>query len=92
MLGFQTWLGAADPKEQWPLAIQKDGLPRDLIDAQLADDSSEDIERLTIRAFGVRCADAASRGASFEGGRAIRVPAPKRAAADPAPEKDRKLR
>ena len=94
VLGFQTWLGAAGPKEQWPFAIQKDGRPRDLIAAQLAGDASEDFEWLTIREFGDRCADAASRGASVKEKRSIRVAAqkPEQEASKPAPDNERRLR
>lgn len=94
VLGFQSWLGEAGPKEQWPFAIQKDGRPRDLIAAQLAGEAGEDFEWLTIREFGERCADAASRGAISEEARAIRVgtPKPKQTASDSAPDKDRKAR
>jgi hypothetical protein len=94
VLGFQTWLGAAGPKEQWPFAIQKDGRPRDLIAAQLGGEADEDFEWLTIREFGDRCADAASRGASSEEARAIRVASAKakKASPDQAPLDDRKQR
>lgn len=94
VLGFQTWLGSAGPKEQWPFAIQKDGRPRDLIAAQLAGEAGEDFEWLTIREFGQLCADAASSAASSSEAIAIRAVAskPKRGTVDPASVTDRKRR
>jgi len=84
VLGFQTWLGAAGPKEQWPFAIQPDGRPRDLISAQLAGEAGEEFEWLTIREFGQQCADAASRGASSEEARSIGAAARKPRTTSPA--------
>ena len=94
VLGFQTWLGAARPTEQWPFAIQKDGRPIDLIAMQLAGEAGEDFEWLTIREFGGRLADATSRGASTEEARVLRarMPKPKPPATDPSPDRGRKLR
>ncbi|RQO58482.1 hypothetical protein DBR47_12275 [Paucibacter sp. KBW04] len=91
VLGFQTWLGAAGPKEQWPFAIQKDGRPLDLIAAQLAGEAAEDFEWLTIREFGERCANAASIAASSKEARSMRALTrkPQRASADPTSEKER---
>ncbi len=65
-LRFQTWLGAAGPKQQWPFTIQPDGRPRDLILAQLAGEGGEEFAWLTTRAFGQQCADTALRGASAQ--------------------------
>lgn len=100
VLGFQTWLGDAGPQEQWPFVIQKDGRPRDLIAAQLAGEGGEDFEWLTIREFGDRCADAASREASAEEAQSIAVAArePKKSAnakgvmPEPKTVRDRKKR
>jgi len=71
VLGFQTWLGQAGPREQWPFVVQMDGRPHDLIAAQLGGDAGEQFEWLTIREFGDRCADVASRALSSEEASAI---------------------
>lgn len=86
VIGFQTWLAAASPVEQWTFSIQQDGRPMDMCAAILSGRLTGKAEQLTIRAFGERVADAASR--AFSEGEsneiaAIAMPAKKRAVAHP---------
>jgi hypothetical protein len=60
-LGFQTWLTQADPDELWPFCIQDSGRPLDLLAAMQLDQTTEQLEWMTIREFGERSADAASQ-------------------------------
>ena len=61
VLAFQTWLCEASPMDTWPFSIQADGRPIDLCAAIIADKLTGEAERLTLREFGERAADAASR-------------------------------
>jgi len=61
ILGFQSWLASATPLERWPFSIQKDGRPMNLCAAIVAGKLTGKAESLTIREFGERVADAASR-------------------------------
>ncbi len=94
VLGFQTWLGQAGPTEVWPFAIGKNERPRDLIEAQLAKEAGTEFEWLTIREFGERCADAASREANEAEAKAIagQIRKPRKTASKAAPIRDRKDR
>lgn len=60
-LGFQSWLSVASPIDTWPFSIQSDGRPMDLLAATLTNKLTGQTEYLTIRGFGERVADAASR-------------------------------
>lgn len=94
MRGFQSWLSFGSPADTWPFCIQPDGRPLDMAEAIATGRLNDDIERLNLREFSTRLADAASRGASSEEARAIRVATPKakRNASDPAPLNERKQR
>lgn len=60
MRGFQSWLGHATPLETWPFTIRGDGRPVDLAEALATGQLSGIAERLTLREFGARLADASS--------------------------------
>ena len=61
LIGFQTWLAQSDLDELWPFCIQDSGRPLDLLAAMQLDQTTEMVEWMTIREFGVRAADAASQ-------------------------------
>lgn len=87
-LAFQRWLTMAEPADVWPFSIQEDGSPMDMVAAVLADALTGEAEALTVREFGERAADAASKRltrrekAEFE---AIARPAPKATRRDDEP-------
>lgn len=61
VLGFQSWLASASPLDKWPFSIQPDGRPMDICAAIITGNLTGTAEDLTIREFGERVADAASR-------------------------------
>lgn len=61
VLGFQSWLANATPMATWPFSIQSDGRPMDICAAILTGRLTGVAERLTIREFGERAADAAAK-------------------------------
>lgn len=61
VLGFQSWLASASPLDRWPFSIQADERPMDLCAAILTGKLTGKTEDLTLREFGDRLADAASR-------------------------------
>lgn len=61
VLGFQTWMAAASPIDTWPFSIQSDGRPMDLCAAIILGKLTGKAERLTIREFGERAAQAAGK-------------------------------
>lgn len=88
MRGFQSWLAFGSPAETWPFCMQADGRPLDMAEAIATGRLTQEAERLNIREFCDRLAEAASRsGADSEAAvldratpRARRRPAPERAA------------
>jgi hypothetical protein len=60
MRGFQSWLGHATPLETWPFTIRGDGRPVDMAEALATGQLSGIAERLTLREFGAKLADASS--------------------------------
>lgn len=93
MRGFQSWLSFGSPADTWPFCIQPDGRPLDMAEAIATGRLNDDIERLNLREFSTRLAEAASRGGSSKEARAIRAATPKakRIATDP-PLNERKRR
>lgn len=61
--GIHRWMSEASPAETWGFSIQPDGRPMDLSQAIATSNLTENAERLTLREFGTRLADASS--ASF---------------------------
>jgi len=61
VLGFQSWLSVASSIDTWPFSIQPDGRPMDICAATLTGKLTGKAEHLTIRQFGERIADVASR-------------------------------
>lgn len=92
--GFQSWLSFGASSDTWPFCIQPDGRPLDMAEAIATGRLNDVIERLNLREFSIRLADAASRGASSEEARAIRVGTQKakRIANDPTALNERKQR
>lgn len=89
VLGFQNWLNAAGPQEQWPFAVQKSGRPMDLIAATLSHQVTNDIRWLTIREFGEVAAHAASDTFAETEQQVLRRVVKKPVADVPADRKDR---
>ncbi|MES2149874.1 MAG: hypothetical protein V4508_08770 [Pseudomonadota bacterium] len=87
MHGFQTWLGEATPLDTWPFSIRLDGRPVDMAEALATGQTTGHAERLTLREFGDRLADASSasfhadEAAALEGVSAIPQTADSRRAA-----------
>lgn len=92
MRGFQSWLSFGSPADTWPFCIQPNGRPLDMAEAIATGRLNDDIERLNLREFSTRLADAASRGSSSEEARSIRAATPKakRIATDPTTPNERK--
>lgn len=61
MRGFQSWLAFGSPAETWPFCMQPDGRPLDMAEAIATKRLTEDAERLNIREFCEKLANAASR-------------------------------
>jgi hypothetical protein len=61
MRGLQSWMSFASPSDTWPFAIQEDGRPLDMAEAIATGRLTQDAERLNLREFCDRLADAASR-------------------------------
>lgn len=61
-MGFQTWMSIATPTDTWPYSIQADGRPMDMCAAIILGALTGNAERLTLRQFSERVADAAGRG------------------------------
>lgn len=61
LMGFQTWMSIATPVDTWPYSIQADGRPMDLCAAVIQGVLTGNAERLTLRQFSERLADAAGR-------------------------------
>jgi len=64
MRGFQSWLTMGSSSDTWPFCIQPDGRPLDMAEAIATGKLNDDIERLNLREFSTRLADAASRASS----------------------------
>lgn len=65
--GFAEFMATAMPVDTWPFAIQDDGRPMDMFLAIESGCLTGKAERLTLREFGTRLADASSRAfALFE--------------------------
>ncbi len=61
MRGLQSWMSFAPPSETWPFSIQEDGRPLDMAEAIRTGRLTEQAERLNLREFCDRLAEAASR-------------------------------
>ncbi len=61
LMGFQTWMSIATPIDTWPYSIQADGRPMDLCAAVIQGVLTGNAERLTLRQFSERLADAAGK-------------------------------
>jgi hypothetical protein len=61
MRGLQSWMSFAGPAETWPFSIQEDGRPLDMAEAIRTGRLTEEAQRLNLREFCDRLADAASR-------------------------------
>lgn len=65
--GFAAFMATAMPVDTWPFAIQVDGRPMDIFLAIESGRLTGKAERLTLREFGIRLADASSQAfALFE--------------------------
>lgn len=60
MRGFQSWLAQATPLQTWPFSIRSDGRPIDMAEALATGQTTGSAERLNVREFGARLADASS--------------------------------
>lgn len=83
--GFQSWLGFGSASDTWPFAIQADGRPVDMIEAIATGRLGADAERLNIRQFTERLAEAASRKSANDDQAAVAKaakPAPARTASN----------
>lgn len=60
-MGFQAWTAIATPVDDWPFSIRADGRPVDLCAAIVLGELTGDAERLTLRQFSERLADASGR-------------------------------
>lgn len=60
-MGFQTWMSIATPVDTWPYSIQSDGRPMDMCAAIILGAMTGAAERLTLRQFSERLADASAR-------------------------------
>ncbi|MDP3493865.1 MAG: hypothetical protein Q8R82_12180 [Hyphomonadaceae bacterium] len=61
MRGLQSWMSLASPSETWPFVIQEDGRPLDMAEAIATGRLTEHAQRLNLREFCDRLAEAASR-------------------------------
>lgn len=61
MRGLQSWMSFASASETWPFCIQEDGRPLDMAEAIATGRLTEHAERLNLREFCDRLAEAASR-------------------------------
>lgn len=64
MRGFQSWLAQGSASETWPFCILPGGRPLDMAEAIATGRLSDEIERLNLREFSTRLADAASNDTS----------------------------
>ena len=71
MTGVQRWMAIASPSDTWPFSIQPDGRPMDLMTAVSEKCLSDNAERLTLREFGSRLADAAAASYARDEGKEI---------------------
>ena len=83
--GFSTFMQTATAADTWPFSIQKDGRPMDLYAAILDDKLTGEAERLNLREFSTRLADAASQAYADEEAKALESGTP--LAADCSQEK-----
>lgn len=60
-MGFQAWTAIASPVDDWPFTIRADGRPMDMCAAIALGDVTGQAERLTLRQFSERLADASGR-------------------------------
>ena len=72
--GFQSWLSFGASSDTWPFCIQPDGRPLDMAEAIATERLNNDIERLNLREFSTRLADAASRTSSEREAEALAKP------------------
>lgn len=59
--GFQAWTAIASPIDDWPFSIRADGRPMDICAAILRRELTGQAERLTLRQFSERLADASGK-------------------------------
>ena len=78
LLCFQTWLIEATPVDVWPFCIGSGGRPMDLMAALILNQTTEEVEWLTIREFGQKAADAASLAFAEMERVSINVPIPEK--------------
>jgi len=88
MRGFQSWLALGSASDTWPFCVQPDGRPLDMAEAIATGRLGDDVERLNLREFSARLADAASR-ASSRGEAAVVARATKRTKSTSAKAKSR---
>lgn len=60
-MGFQAWTTIATPVDEWPFSIRADGRPLDICAAILLGELTGQAERLTLRQFSERLADASGK-------------------------------
>jgi hypothetical protein len=61
MRGLQSWMSFASPSDTWPFVIQDDGRPLDMAEAIRTGRLTPEAQRLNLREFCDRLAEAASR-------------------------------
>lgn len=69
--GFSSFMQTATAADTWPFSMQKDGRPMDLYAAMLDGKLTGNAERLNLREFSSRLADAATQAYSDEQARAL---------------------
>jgi hypothetical protein len=85
---FMGWMQTADAISTWPFSIQKDDRPLDLHTAMVEDKLTGKAERLNLREFSERLANAANAKNSSQENRGLRDETPQAK----EPESDRKDR
>ena len=86
--GFMGWMQTADAISTWPFSIQKDDRPLDLHTAMVEDKLTGKAERLNLREFSERLANAANAKNSSQENQGLRDETPQAK----EPESDRKDR
>lgn len=85
---FMGWMQSADGAATWPFSIQKDGRPMDLHTAMMEDKLTGKAERLNLREFSDRLANAADAAHSSQEDQVLRDETPEAS----EPEGDRRDR